>query len=218
MEEKDQTSEETLEEDNPKETSEEKAEETETPAEETPKETTEPEIDYKAKFRESQREGIRLAKELKKANEPKKPEKVETEADTDTLDQIVEKKVQEQIAPLTAKQDDEKVNKFLKDNPDAMDYLKEIDETYSKMPGKTVEVKLENAFLVAKKDAMKETGKKEMAFSLYQKEQAVASGSGASSSGAESSSLPLTTEEKQVASAMGLKEEAYAKRKLESKK
>lgn len=223
MAEKDQTLEETLTDDKPKETSEEKAGK-ETPKEpkKEPKETTEPTVDYKAKFVESQREGIKLAKKVKELEEvPKSKEPVETiESKTgETLDEIVEKKVQEKIAPLTKVQKEKEeqiVESFFKDRPDTMDHIKEIEELYPTMPGKTTEQKLENAHLLVKKDAMKEAGKKEMAFNLYQKEQVVASGGGDSSSTGES--LPtLSEEEKQVAQALGLNEEAYAKRRLESK-
>lgn len=204
----DQTLEETL----PEETSEETAQEKETPEEKT----TEP--DYKVKFRESQREAIRLAKELKGLKaKPSEEKSEEVESETgETLDQIVEKKVQEKIAPLTKQQQEEAVDRWLDRNPDAVDYLQYIEDSYQSMPGKSVSEKLENAFLVAKKDAMKTAGKKEMAFALYQKEQAVVGGGGASGSAGES--LPeLTAEEKKVAQAMGIGEEAYAKRKLEKK-
>jgi len=54
-----------------------------------------------------------------------------------------------------------------------------------------------------------------MAFAVFQKQQAVASGGGASSSKPESSLPSLTDEEKEVARKMGLTEEAYAQRKLQ---
>lgn len=222
----DQTSNETQEElkdDSPaeklKETSKETAEEKETPTEEK---TTEPVVDYKVKFRDSQREAIRLAKELEtlkaKTTEPEGVEKVETETEGETLDQIVDKKVQERLTPLQKEQQEDRVNKWLDDNPKALDHLKEIEDAYPTMPGKTVEQKLENAYLIATKEAAKQAGKKEMAFSIYQREQAVVSGGGASSAGAESSLPPLSDAEKQVARSFGLSEEAYAKRKSESTK
>ena len=201
----DQTSEETL-------GTEETSEET---AEKDTQETKEPEVDYKVKFRESQKEAIRLAKELKefRANAPVSEEKSETKSDTETLDQIVEKKVQEKIAPLTKQQEEERVDKWLNKNQEAYDYLKQIEENWQIIPGKTVEEKLENSLLLAKKDAMKQAGKKEMAFSIYQKEQASTSGGGISAPASEG--LPeLTEEEKKVAQAFGIKEEIYAKNKL----
>lgn len=207
----DQTLEETLVDDT-KQTSEETAVVKETPSEIKP---SEPEVDYKIKFRESQKEAVRLSKELKelrtkKTSEP--VETVETETGGETLDQIVEKKVREKIAPLTKQQEEERVDKWLGKNPGAYDYLKEIEDNWQNIPGKTTEEKLENSFLLAKKDAMKQAGKKEMAFSIYQKEQASTSG-GASVSVGES--LPdLSEEEKKVAQAFGIKEEVYAKSKV----
>lgn len=192
------------------ETSEETAVEKET----QPEKTTEPEVDYKVKFQESQKEAVRLYKELKDLKEKATSapvETVETETGGETIDQIVERKVQDKIAPLTKQQEEEKVEKWLDKNPEAYDYLKEIEDNWQKIPGKTIEQKLENSFLLAKKDAMKQAGKKEMAFSIYQKEQASASG-GASVSAGES--LPdLSEEEKKVAQAFGIKEEVYAKNK-----
>jgi len=195
------------------------AEETseETAEKETQETKPEPEIDYLVKFRESQKEAVRLAKELKelKAKTAEPVETVETETGGETIDQIVEKKVQEKLAPLTKQQEEEKVDKWLNKNPDAYDYLKEIEDNWQNIPGKSVEEKLENSFLLAKKDAAKKAGEKEMAFSIYQKEQASTSG-GASITPGES--LPeLTEEEKKVAQAFGIKEEAYAKRKIEKK-
>jgi len=195
---------------------------TETSSETAEKETqeTKPElkIDYKVKFRESQKEAIRLSRELKelKTKPVAEPvEMVETETGGETLDQIVEKKVREKLAPLTKQQEEEKVDKWLNKNPDAYDYLKEIEDNWQTIPGKSVEEKLENSFLLAKKDAAKQAGKKEMAFSIYQKEQASTSG-GASMTAGES--LPeLTEEEKKVAQSFGIKEEAYAKNKLAKK-
>lgn len=181
-------------------------------AEETTSEKIEP--DYKVKFRESQKESIRLVKEnkeLKAKLVEKEPEKIES-FEGETLDQIVQKKVQETVAPLMIKQEEEKVDSWINRNPDAVDYLKEIEDNYSNMPGNSVEQKLENAFLIAKKDAMKTAGKKEMAFALYQKEQASTGGGGASASAGES--LPsLSEDEKKVAQALGMTEEAYAKNK-----
>ena len=201
----DQTLKENLEHDIPQETSKETAVERETQQEKT----TEPEVDYKVKFIESQKEAIRLSKELKELKS--QPEPVKTDAE-DSLDQIVERKVQEKIAPLTKQQEEEKVEKWLGKNPEAYDYLKEIDDNWKNVPGKSLEEKLENSLLLAKKDAMKQAGKKEMAFSIYQKEQASVSG-GSSISGGES--LPsLTEEEKQVAQAFKMSEEEYAKQKL----
>ena len=206
----DQTLEETLVDDT-KQTSEETAVVKETPSEIKP---SEPEVDYKIKFRESQKEAVRLSKELKelrtkKTSEP--VETVETETGGETLDQIVEKKVQEKFAPLSKQQEEEKVDKWLNKNPGAYDYLKEIEDNWQSIPGKSVEEKLENSFLLAKKDAMKQAGKKEMAFSIYQKEQVSVSGGASVSSG---ESLPdLSEEEKKVAQAFGIKEEVYAKNK-----
>ena len=185
------------------------------------KKTTEPEIDYMVKFRESQKEGVRLAKKVKELEEkipPETTEKVETETEGETLDQIVEKKVREKVAPFTIEAERKKVDSWLESHPESYDYLKQIEDNYMDTPGTTAEEKLENALLIAKKDAMKEAGKKEMAFSIYQKEQAVASGGGASSSAGEGTLPLLSNEEKQVALSMGLTEEAYAKRKLESTK
>ena len=198
------------------ETQEENLETSEETAEKDTQETTEP--DYKAKFRESQTEAIRLSKQLKefKAKEANKvPETIEEieSAEGETLDQIVEKKVQERFAPLTTKQEEERVDKWLEKHQEAYDYLKQIEDSYRDVPGKTTEEKLENALLIAKKDIAKEAGKREMAFSIYQKEMAGASGGGASSSGAEGSLPSLTEEEKKVAKAFGLTEEAYAKSK-----
>lgn len=179
--------------------------------------TTEP--DYKVKFRESQKEAVRLSKELKelKAKAVSEPvETVETETGGETIDQIVEKKVQEKLAPLTKQQEEDKVDKWLSKNPDAYDCLKEIEDNWRNIPGKTTEEKLENSFLLAKKDAAKQAGKKEMAFSIYQKEQVISSGGGASVPARES--LPdLSAEEKKVAQSFGISEEAYAKRKNEIK-
>jgi hypothetical protein len=184
-------------------------------AEKETQETEPSEPDYKVKFRESQKEAVRLAKELKelKAKKPEpQPEVVETESEGETIDQIVEKKVQEKVAPIVIEQEEKRVDGWLEKNPDAYDYLKEIEDNYTIMPGNNVEQKLENAFLIAKKDAAKKEGKKEMAFELYRKQQASESG-GASIS--EGESLPsLTEEEKKVAQAFGIKEEAYAKNKL----
>ena len=154
-------------------------------------------------------------KELEAQKPEENTEKVES-GTGETLDEIVTKKVQEKIAPLTAEKEEQIVDTFFKNNSDSMDYIKEIEENYPKMPGKTTEQKLENAYLLAKKDAMKEAGKKEMAFSLYQKEQAVASGGGASSSTGEGLA-PLSELEKKVVQSLGLNEEVYAKRKLEGK-
>jgi len=194
------------------ETSDETAEEKDT----LQQKTSDQQIDYKARFVESQREAIRLKKELDSFKEAQKVSAEEPE-EGETLDEIVERKVQEKIAPLTKEQEEAKVDNFLKKNPEAMDYLKDIEENYTKMPGKSVEVKLENAFVLAKKDAMKQAGKKEMAFTLYQKEQAIASGGGVSAAPEEG--LPdLTEEERKVAQSMGIKEETYAKRKLETQK
>ncbi len=178
---------------------------------------TEPEVDYKVKFRESQKEAIRLARELKEVKGKSivpQPESIETETGGETIDQIVDKKVQERLAPLTKQQDEEKVDKWLGKNPDAYDYLKEIEDNWQNVPGKSTEEKLENSFLLAKKDAMKQAGKKEMAFSIYQKEQAISSGGGASVPAGESSP-DLTEAEKKVAQSFGISEEAYAKRKNE---
>jgi hypothetical protein len=209
----DQTLEETLT-DTSKE-AEETSEETAVEKETQPEKTTEPEVDYKVKFQESQKEAVRLYKELKdlKGKTVSQPvETVETETGGETLDQIVEKKVREKIAPLTKQQEEERVDKWLGKNPGAYDYLKEIEDNWQNIPGKTTEEKLENSFLLAKKDAMKQAGKKEMAFSIYQKEQASTSG-GASVSVGES--LPdLSEEEKKVAQAFGIKEEVYAKSKV----
>jgi len=207
----DQTLEETLTDDTQvsQETSEETAEK------ETQETKPEPEVDYKVKFRESQKEAVRLSKELKelKGKATSQPaETVETETGGETLDQIVDKKVQERLAPLNKQQEEAKVDKWLDKNPEAIDYLKEIEENWSNIPGKSVEEKLENSFLLAKKDAMRNSGKKEMAFALYQKEQASTSG-GASIPAGES--LPsLTEDEKKVAQAFVMTEEAYVKQKL----
>lgn len=209
--EKDQTSEE-----NPpkEETSEETAEEKETPKEETPKETNEPVVDYKAKFRDSQKEAIRLKNKVTDL-ETKVP-KEEPKEDND-LETIVGKKVQEAVAPFTQKQEQEErniVDKFIYDNPEAMDHLEEFENKLPQMRkvSKNLGEALENTFLLVRKDAAKQAGKKEMAFSLYQKEQAIASGGGASSSKTEESS-ELTGEERKVAQGLRIKEEAYAKRK-----
>ena len=189
----------------------------ETSEETAEKETqeTKPEVDYKVKFRESQKEAVRLSKELKelKSKPTSQPaETVETETGGETLDQIVDKKVQEKLAPLTKQQEEDKVDKWLNKNPDAYDYLKEIEDNWKSIPGKSIEEKLENSFLLAKKDAAKQAGKKEMAFSIYQKEQASASG-GASMPAGES--FPsLSEDEKKVAQAFGMTEEAYVKQKL----
>lgn len=230
MAEKDPTLKGTLEDDTPKSTPEKTAKEKETPQEpeKEPEKTPEEPVDYKFKYdelgeryRAQREEAIRLKKELEKTqkNEPKAetPETVESD-EGETLDEIVDRKLQEKIAPLTKEQEKKAVDGFFKNNPDAMDYLEQIEVAYPKMPGETISAKMENAFLVAKKDAMRDAGKKEMAFSLYQKEQAVASGGGASSSKAEGSLPSLNEEERQVATAMGITEEAYAKRKLESTK
>lgn len=200
---------------NSKETAEsQKSEETVEVKENTSEQTTEQEETItipRKKWIASQQEGIRLSKKLKEFEE-KQPEEVETETGGKTLDEIVDQKVQERVAPLVVKQEEEKVDKFFKKNPEAMDYLKDIEDNYQKMPGRSTETKLENAFLLAKKDAAKDAGKKEFAFNLYQKEQAVSSGGGESSTLGES--LPsLTEEERKVAQALGIKEEAYAKRK-----
>jgi hypothetical protein len=211
----DQTLEETLTDDTQKvsqETSEETAE-----VKETPEKTIQPEeVDYRVKFRESQKEAIRLKKEnevLKTKVE--KPEVVESETG-ETLDQIVAKKVEEKIAPLTQKNEEQILDKFLDKNPKSMDYLQEIEDMIPNLEkaGMSFEDALENAYLIASKDVMKNAGKKEMAFTLYQKEQASTSGGGSTSSGAESSLPQLSDEEKKVAQAFGLKEEAYAKNKL----
>jgi len=177
---------------------------------------TEPKVDYKVRWQEQAKENIRLSKKLKEIEAEKptetQPETVETETGGETIDQIVEKKVQEKVAPIMVEQQEKKVDDWLNKNPDAYDYLKEIEDNYVKMPGKNVEQKLENAFLIAKKDAIKNSGKKEMAFSLYQKEQASASGGAFVPTG---ESLPdLTEEEKKVAQSFGIKEEVYAKNKL----
>ena len=208
----DQTLEETL--TDTSQEAEETSEETAVEKETQPEKTTEPEVDYKVKFQESQKEAVRLYKELKdlKGKTTQPVETVETETGGETLDQIVEKKVREKIAPLTKQQEEERVDKWLGKNPGAYDYLKEIEDNWQNIPGKTTEEKLENSFLLAKKDAMKQAGKKEMAFSIYQKEQASTSG-GASVSVGES--LPdLSEEEKKVAQAFGIKEEVYAKSKV----
>jgi len=182
-------------------------------ATEVPKETTEPTVDYKKKFIDSQREAIRLAKENESLKiQPKEAETKRVETD---IDSSIDKKVQEKIAPLMAQQTKDTIDKWFDKNPDAIDYLKDIDENYLNTPGKTIAEKLENTYLIAKKDTMKEAGKKEMAFAIYQKEQAIASGGGASSQQSASSLPQLTTEEKQVARKMGLTEEVYAQRKLE---
>jgi len=205
----DQTSEETLEKE---ETSTETAEQGEA------QQTQEPEVDYKAKFIESQREAIRLAKELKEI----KTEKAvieEAEEDTgegETLEEIVDKKVQEKVAPMVKKDESERVDKWFNSHPDSADYLKKIEETYLDSPGKTVEEKLENSFLIAKKDAMRNAGKTEMAFSLYQREHSIAGGGGVSTYSEESPSL--TPEEEMVATKLGIKPADYAKRKKESNK
>jgi len=192
----------------------------ETSSETAEKETqkTEPEVDYKVKFRESQKEAVRLSKELKELKSKPtvpQPEPVETDTGGETIDQIVDKKVQERLAPLTKQQEEERVDKWLSKNPDAYDHLKEIEDNWQSVPGKSTEEKLENAFLLARKDVAKQAGKKEMAFSIYQKEQA-STGGGASI--AQGESLPdLTEEEKKVAQSFGISEEAYAKRKQEIK-
>lgn len=174
--------------------------------------TTEP--DYKTKFTESQKEAIRLAKEnkeLKAKLEPK--EKTETEEKGETLAEIVEKKVRETIAPITKEQQEARVDQWIANNPDVSDHLAQVVENYDKMPGKNIEEKLENAFLIAKKNSAKEAGKKEMAFAFYQKGQAATGGGGAS--GSQSESLPdLTAEERKVARALGVKDEDYAKNKI----
>lgn len=204
----DQTLDETLMDDSPKETSEETAE-----VMETPQEKTEPEVDYKVKFRESQKEAVRLSKELKELKAKATSEPAETDTGGETLDQIVDKKVQEKVAPFTKQQEEERVDKWLNKNPESYDYLKQIEENWQAIPGKTLEEKLENSLLLAKKDAMKQAGKKEMAFSIYQKNQASTSGGGISVP--EGEGLPeLTEEEKKVAQAFGIKEEIYAKNKL----
>lgn len=181
--------------------------------EQTPQKTDE--VDYKAKYLESSKEAIRLKKELEKYNGDKKPEKAEVkpEAEKGDLDEVISRKVKEVVNPYIREQEEKRVDDWLKKNSDAVDYLEKIQENYGNMPGKSVEEKLENALLVAKKDKAKESGKKEMAFSFYQRDQIIASGgAGADSSG---ETLPiLSAEEKRIAKNMKISEEAYAKRKL----
>jgi len=215
----DQTLEETQDdvvEETSEETAEKKTQEiTERETQETKPEPTEEMITIpRKKWQESQKEAVRLAKELK-AKTVKPVETIETETGGETLDQIVEKKVQEKVAPFTKQQQEEKVDKWLDKNPEAYDYLKEIEDNWASLPGKTVEEKLENSLLLAKKDAAKQAGKKEMAFSIFQKEQASTSGGTPITVG---ESLPeLTEEEKKVAQSFGIKEEVYAKSKLAKK-
>lgn len=221
-EEKEKTSEE--------ETSEETAEEKETPEEPKKEPEKKPskaeETISKSKFVASQKESLRLVTALKKHGiDPKTGEKIEKEEkpeeekseEAKTIKEIVDKAVEEKVAPFTIEQERERVDKWLETHPESYDYLKQIEDNYIDTPGANVEAKLENALLIAKKDAMKEAGKKEMAFSIYQKEQAVVSGGGVSSTGAESALPPLSEEEKKVARSLGLKEDTYAKRRLQSK-
>lgn len=184
--------------------------------EDTSKKTTESKVDYETKFKESQKEALRLRTKVMEFEKTQKPEEGK-ETETPDLGELVSKEVQEQIAPLKAQAAKDVVDSFLKNNLEAVDYLKEINELLPNSPGKTIDEKLENAYLIASKDAMKEAGKTEMAFALYQRGQAIVSGGGASSSGTEGSLPLLTQEEKKVAKGMGLTEEAYAKRKLEVK-
>jgi len=184
----------------------------ETPQVETPEKPTEPEVDYKQKFIDSQREAIRLAKENESLKAQPKPE--EKPQEKDDIDVKIEQKVREAIAPITEQQVKDKIDTWFKDNPGAIDYLKEIEESYPNSPGKDITAKLENAFVIAKKDAMKEAGKKEFAFELHQKQQAASSGGDSVMTNQDSSLPVLTKEEKEVARKMGITEEAYAKNKV----
>jgi phage I-like protein len=204
MAEQDLTSEEgVLEDDNPNETAEEK---------ETPQEKTlEPEVDYKERYKVSQQEAIRLSKKVKEYQDKAKEV-------TPDLDKVIDQKVRDKIAPLEAQAAKDAVDKFLRDNPEASDYLEKINEQFSDMPGKNISEKLENAFLIVKKDAAKETGKKELAFTLYQQGMASASGGGATSVHSRDEFPSLSNEEKLIAQRLGISEEAFAKRKLENTK
>jgi len=184
--------------------------------EETPKQTVEqPEVDYKTKFVASQQEALRLKKELDAKQKAPEEDKVAPK-ETPDLTAIVQKEVRAQIAPLTEAQEKAKVDDFLARNPDAATYLKEIDDMLPTVPGKGTTERLENAYLLAKKGAMREAGKTEMAFALHQQKQAITSGGGASSSKSESST-PLTADEREVAQKMNLTHEEYAKSKAEKR-
>lgn len=205
----DQTSDETLPDE---ETSEETEEEKDTPTDQNREETEEPKKDDK--FANSAKEAQRLYKLLKDNGiDPKSGNKQEKKPEGD-IAEIVSKEVQKHIAPLMQKQNEGKVEDWLKGNREAMDYLPKIEELITKVPGDTTEERLENALILAKKDAMKSAGKKEMAFAFYQHQQASSSGGGASAPSYDGSP-DLTEEERTVASKLGVSEENYKKRKLE---
>ena len=182
----------------------------------TPEETSGQPAVTVEQFAASQKEAVRLLNLLKENGiDPKTGKKAEAVKETPAdpkLEEIVTKKVQETVAPLIKSQEQARMDQWLNKHPDSYDHLAKITELFQDTPGKTIEEKMENAYLIARKEAAREQGKREMAFTIYQREQAVSSGGGASISSGES--LPILTEdERKVARALGVKEEAYAKRK-----
>lgn len=140
------------------------------------------------------------------------------------LDALVERKTKEKLGPILSEIDQDRrqrveddFKEFVTRYPDAKDHWPVIEQQLKgqKAAGIPLKEGLENAYFIAKKNEVKKQGKKEMAFEIYQREQAVAAGGSSSSFG--SGEDGLTAEESKVAQELGLKPEDYQSSKLKIK-
>jgi len=134
---------------------------------------------------------------------------------------LMEKKMAEKLAPVMQEIEFERrhkvekaFNEFVKKYPDAPDIWEKIERNLKgmKAAGYPLEEGLENSYFLAKKEDAIKQGKKEMAFEIYQRDQA--SMSGGSSANSDSGDSALTAEEEKVAKELGLKTDDYAGAKL----
>lgn len=142
----------------------------------------------------------------------------QSQTQTKVIDALVEKKVREQVNPMREAMDidqkqriKESFDGFTKKFPDAIKHWDKIERNLKgmKAAGYPLEQGLENAYFLAKKDEAVKQGKKEMAFEIYQRDQAAVSGGATSGSGPEDSK-DLNSEESKVAEGLGIKKTDYA--------
>lgn len=204
--------------------------------------TLEPKVDWEQKFKDSQEGGIKSAKELKEFKEkwqqitpilsilqdnPDIMEQVDSiyqetaapKASSKVIESLVDKKVQESLAPYRAEIETDKETRvktafdsFVKKYPDATKKWAEIERLLPafKNAGYPIEEALEKGYMLTNIDEAKKAGKKELAIGLFQKEQVSIAG-GSSGSQGEKAIPQLTKEQKKVAKSLGIKEEDYIK-------
>lgn len=214
------------------------------PLEKSAEKTAEPNTDWEQKWKASQDGAIKTAQELKEFKQkweqitpilqilqdsPELMEQVDSvyqeqfspKASTKVIESLVDKKVQERLAPYQQEIEVDKTARvkkafddFVKKYPDATKQWGNIERLLPafKNAGYPVEEALEKSYLLSNIDEAKKQGKKELAIELFNREQASFAG-GFSGGQDKDTAVGLSEAEKKVAKALGIPDEEYAKNK-----